>query len=131
MLHETESLPELSELDIAVFDTLIRHVESHGIDDSSSILSYSDLTVLVNRPEVIPTNVGYYLGHIAEFCLALNIPVICSVAVNKDEKVPGRGYYTAIGLRCYSGKQNKEAYWSNNLTATYAFKDWEDVKKYY
>lgn len=131
MLYKTGPLPELSELDIAVFDALIRHVESHDINDSSSILSYSDLTASVNRPEVIPTNVGYYLGHIAEFCLALNIPVICSIAVKKDEKAPGWGYYTAVGLPLRSGKTDKEAGWINNLEATYAFKDWEDVKRYY
>lgn len=130
MLCTKGPLPELSETDAAIFDVLIHHVETHSIDYSPT-LSYSDLTILVNRPEVIPKNVGYYLGHIAEFCLALNIPVICSVAVKKDEEAPGGGYYTAVGLPCHSSEPDKEARWLNNLTATYDFEDWEDVKKYY
>lgn len=70
---------------------LLHHIEHVG--------KYDDLTITYGAAtrqlpyEFNPQNLDRPLGTLSAYCLELGLPLISTIVVNKDEGIPGAGYF--------------------------------------
>ena len=76
-------------------------------------ISYKALLIKVGAPESLAESIGAYLGEVAEWCDARNMPPVNALAINASLGMPGVGYFTAAGA---SEK------WQNDVRKCIAFK---------
>lgn len=80
---------EIGSVDYLVASALINHViRNHYTPE----ITYGDL-VTEASVNVLPRNLGKYLGKISRTCKENNLPCISGIVVRKDTKRPGVGFY--------------------------------------
>lgn len=80
---------EIDSVDYLVAKALISHVIRRQNDP---VLTYGDL-VIEASVNILPRNLGKYLGKISRTCKENNLPCISGIVVRKDTRRPGVGFY--------------------------------------
>ena len=81
-----------NQLNYIVSTELLKHVISN---QNAPIITYGELAAKISS-DFNPRNLNVYLGNVSEICQENGFPLISSIVVNKDTKLPGDGFYKAF-----------------------------------
>lgn len=91
-LNKTIIIPEFfgnAPLDYMVAEELLKHVISNK---KNPVITYGRLAEKIS-PDFNPRNLNLYLGNISDVCKENGLPLISSIVVNKETRLPGEGFY--------------------------------------
>ncbi len=97
---------EIGSVDYSVAKALINRFIRIKVDPE---ITYGDL-VTVASVNVLPRNLGKYLGKISRTCKENNLPCISGIVARKDTKRPGAGFYREFYRDGLSPSEQKEIF---------------------
>lgn len=98
---------EIGSVDYSVARTLINRVIKKNDDDL--VITYGDL-VKKASVNILPRNLGKYLGKISRVCRENNLPCISGIVVRKDTRRPGVGFYREFYTDGLSPSEQREIF---------------------
>jgi hypothetical protein len=122
----------LSDVEIVIFKILIDYIVDNKKEKRrGEKLEYNKLAEMVQQKSVIPHNLGLYLGHISEFCIAHDAPPISAIVTSVDGEgkysgYPGKGFYSLLGFNNPNESQII-SHFIKNLNKAYDFPGWNDL----
>lgn len=97
---------EVDSVDYLIAKALINHVIRRQNDP---VITYGDLVIKASV-NVLPRNLGKYLGKISRTCKENNLPCISGIVVRKDTKRPGVGFYREFYKDGLSSSEQREIF---------------------
>lgn len=112
----------ITDIHIDIARTLINKLNTNG----DELITYSELS---NQIGGFPDqrNLDMYLGDLSWICKNYGMPLISSIVINKEEKMPGNGYFKEF-FNNIKTKDERYIHWALYIKEVINFKGWEKLQ---
>jgi hypothetical protein len=98
------------------------------VDGDNALITYGDLCKRVGNI-VTPLNSSEFLGDLSVLCYENNMPLISAIVVNKEQYIPGDGFFKLYSKLENIPVKNKDEIFKSELAKVRKFKGWKNLSE--
>ena len=120
---------EITNIHEDVAKTLVDRIKKHG---ENARIYYSDLCSLIDNV-VGCRQIASYIGDISCWCYEIDAPMLSALVINKDENMPGKGFFTLYAELNDIARvedEDKLKIWIDEYRKVINYREWDNLLSY-
>ena len=120
---------EITNIHEDVAKILVDRIKKHG---ENARIYYSDLCSLIDNV-VGCRQIASYIGDISCWCYEIDAPMLSALVINKDENMPGKGFFTLYAELNDIARvedEDKLKIWIDEYRKVINYREWDNLLSY-